>query len=643
MCGIAGYIDLKGDFKEVVLRRAIEPMMATLTHRGPDDDGLFVDRETGFGLGFRRLSIIDLSIEGHQPMRSANGRYVVAFNGEIYNFHDIRAALEVEEKVKWRGTSDTEVLLAAICRYGVQETLEKLDGMFAIALWDCREKTLYLARDRMGEKPLYYGWQGKTLLFGSELKALTAHPNWNGKLNEAALASYMRFSYVPAPASIYRGIYKLAPGHIVTLRHGALALGRLPKSKAYWDARRVFDAAQQDPFEGSEAEAAARLEQLLSGSVERRLISDVPLGVFLSGGIDSSAVAALAQRISVEKIQTFTIGFSDPKYDEGGFARSVAEHLATDHTEFTVDANAVMRCVERVPHFYDEPFADVSQLPTMLLSELTRSHVTTVLSGDGGDELFAGYPRYQSAAWQWQKSSRIRRMLAGRLQAAMPYGVLNGIKGFSGRSARLGDKLFRKVDDASANAVEDVQMRYLSRWRTAKPPISLAAVGFYGNAAGWPETGDNFNRLTFADAMTYLPDDLLVKLDRASMAASLEARTPFLNHDLVEFAWSLSSNFKVQGDIGKCVLRNVLYKYVPRQLIDRPKQGFEPPLADWLRGPLRDWAEDLLGPEKLPSDAWLDPMPVKALWNEHLKGHRNWHFELWNVLMFQSWRSEWKV
>ncbi|MBE88964.1 MAG: asparagine synthase (glutamine-hydrolyzing) [Rhodospirillaceae bacterium] len=643
MCGIAGYIDLKGAFEEAVLRRAIEPMMAALVHRGPDDGGFFIDREVGFGLGFRRLSIIDLSIKGHQPMRSFDDRYVVAFNGEIYNFREIRVALEAEKNIKWRGTSDTEVLLAAVCRYGIKETLEMLDGMFAIALWDCWEKTLYLARDRMGEKPLYYGWQGKTLLFGSELKALSAHPDWNGRLNEPALQSYMRFSYVPAPASIYRGIYKLRPGHIVTLRQGALTLGRLPKSKAYWDAKCVFDSVQENPFEGSQEEAASLLEQLLADSVERRLIADVPLGIFLSGGIDSSTIAALAQKISAKKVLTFTIGFTDPEYNEAKFARSVAEHIGTDHTELIIDTDSVMKCVERVPRCYDEPFADVSQLPTILLSELTREHVTAVLSGDGGDELFGGYPRYQSAVREWQKNEGILKQLAEPLNSVMPYDILNDIKGLGGRPARLGDKLFQRLNAATANAVEDVQMRYLSRWRTAQPPINLAAVGFYSNSREWAERGDDFNRLTFADTMTYLPDDLLVKLDRASMAVALEVRTPFLNHDLVKFAWSLPSSFKFQGDIGKSVLRNVLYKYVPPGLSDRPKQGFEPPLADWLRGPLRDWAEDLLGPDRIPSDGWLDPQPVQAIWDEHLKGHRNWQFELWNILMLQAWRSEWNV
>ena len=302
-----------------------------------------------------------------------------------------------------------------------------------------------------------------------------------------------------------------------------------------------------------------------------------------------------------------------------------------------------MKCVERVPLCYDEPFADVSQLPTILLSELTREHVTVVLSGDGGDELFGGYPRYQSAVRQWQKKEGMGKRLVEPLNSMMPYDILNDIKGLGGRSARLGDKLFRRLNDATANAVEDVQMRYLSRWRTAQPPINLAAVGFYGNSAEWAKKGDDFNRLTFADTVTYLPDDLLVKLDRASMAVALEARTPFLNHDLVKFAWSLPSSFKIQGDIGKCVLRDVLYKYIPRGLFNRPKHGFEPPLADWLRGPLRDWAEDLLEPDKISSDGWLDPEPVQAIWDEHLKGHRNWQFELWNVLMFQAWRSEWNV
>jgi asparagine synthase (glutamine-hydrolysing) len=655
MCGLTGFIDFKGEMDAAALQRSVDAMSASLAHRGPDDDGAFIDAGAGMALGFRRLSIIDLSAEGHQPMQSRNGRYVIVFNGEVYNFKEIRADLDSQleggDQSAWQGTSDTEVLLAAIQKFGVTGALERLDGMFALALWDRHESVLTLARDRIGEKPLYYGWQGRTFLFGSELKALTAHPDWKAALNDEALAAYMRFSYTPGPTSIYQGICKVPPGHMLTLKRDTMEPGQLPKATPYWDVRSVFEAAQEHPFVGTEDEACDALEMLLTKSVERRLISDVPLGVFLSGGVDSSMIAALAQKCSSQKIRTFTVGFNDPKLNEAGFAKAVAAHLETDHTEIMADEASVLKLVDRAPRIYDEPFADVSQLPTMLLAALTREHVTTVLSGDGGDELFAGYPRYQSAAKQWQRRNSLCGAVARTMDGFAPYNALNGIRAINGRSARLGDKLFRSLRDAGARGIEELQSNYMARWRTVDCPVSFLRVGrdmgegadFYGAPDAWPAVGNDLGRLTYADAMTYLPDDLLVKLDRASMAVSLEARAPMLNHELVSFAWSLPSEFKCRDGAGKWLLRRALFKYVPATLVDRPKQGFEPPLADWLRGPLRDWAEDLLAPERLADGGWLAPKPIRAVWEEHLAGHRNWHFELWNVLMFQAWRVEWRV
>jgi asparagine synthase (glutamine-hydrolysing) len=480
---------------------------------------------------------------------------------------------------------------------------------------------------------------------------LTAHPDWKAALNDEALAAYMRFSYTPGPTSIYQGICKVPPGHMLTLKRDTMEPGQLPKATPYWDVRSVFEAAQEHPFVGTEDEACDALEMLLTKSVERRLISDVPLGVFLSGGVDSSMIAALAQKCSSQKIRTFTVGFNDPKLNEAGFAKAVAAHLETDHTEIMADEASVLKLVDRAPRIYDEPFADVSQLPTMLLAALTREHVTTVLSGDGGDELFAGYPRYQSAAKQWQRRNSLCGAVARTMDGFAPYNALNGIRAINGRSARLGDKLFRSLRDAGARGIEELQSNYMARWRTVDCPVSFLRVGrdmgegadFYGAPDAWPAVGNDLGRLTYADAMTYLPDDLLVKLDRASMAVSLEARAPMLNHELVSFAWSLPSEFKCRDGAGKWLLRRALFKYVPATLVDRPKQGFEPPLADWLRGPLRDWAEDLLAPERLADGGWLAPKPIRAVWEEHLAGHRNWHFELWNVLMFQAWRVEWRV
>jgi asparagine synthase (glutamine-hydrolysing) len=643
MCGFAGFIDLQSGADEAVLQRIAAAMAETLRHRGPDDAGVYADVRAGLGIGFQRLAIIDLSREGHQPMASPSGRYVIVFNGEIYNFRELRDDLEQVGDTAWRGTSDTEVLLAAIEQYGFREALEKCDGMFALALWDREEQTLSFARDRLGEKPLYYGLHDNVFVFGSELKALAVHPGWRAEVSPTSVATFLRFSYVPGPTTIYRGTYKLPPGHMLTVRADALKLGRLPAPRAFWDARAVFEENQKNRFRGTDVEATDRLEALLTNSIRRRLIADVPLGVFLSGGVDSATIAALAQKSSSGKIHTFTVGFDDPAYDESIYARAVAERLGTEHTEFTVGEVAAMHCVERVPAIYDEPFGDVSQLPTLLLSELTRQHVTTVLSGDGGDELFAGYPRYEAAAAQWRRRNMFKHIAAKSLRGLVPVDLMNRIRGKSPRPARIGDKLYRMIADGAADTVEQLYAGYMSRWRVAEPPVPVRQVGYFDRKKNWPKTGSALSRMMFADAVTYLPDDLLVKTDRASMAVSLETRTPMLNHDLVAFAWSLPDDIKLRDGTTKWLLRQVLYRHVPAELIERPKQGFEPPISNWLRGPLRDWAETLLSPASLAAGGFIDPVPVRAAWDEHLQGYRNWHFELWNVLMFEAWRAEWRV
>ncbi len=646
MCGITGFIDAACRLGEQDLLRRVTAMSDRIAHRGPDDSGAFADSRVGVALASRRLAIQDLGSEGHQPMTSADGRYVMVYNGEVYNFLELRAELEEEGVGGWRGRSDTEVLLAAFVRYGIVGALERCDGMFAFAAWDRERRVLILGRDRMGEKPLYYGWVGNTLLFASELKAMAAHPAWLPTIDRAALAAFMQYSYVPTPLSIYEGIRKLPPGHIVEFAVGALVPGNLPAAAPYWDSRTVAERAVREPFEGTEDEAVDTLERLLAQSVRRRLIADVPLGVFLSGGIDSSTVAAMMCRVSDRPVHSFTVGFDDQRYDESRTAEAIARRLGTVHTSIEADGEAPLRLVDEMPEVYDEPFADVSQLPTLLLARLTRRHVTTVLSGDGGDELFAGYPRYGAAAARWRSTvvrSAMVRKLGRRLAGCAMLGWFDRLRDPKGRPVRIGDKLWRRLVDLGADAPEALYEGFVSRWRTAVTPTERIAVGYYARPEFWPDLGAPEARMMYADAMTYLPDDLLVKIDRATMAVGLEGRAPFLAPEVVAFAWRLPVGMKLRGGTTKWLLRRLLARYLPQEIVAGPKRGFEPPLADWLRGPLRDWAEDLLAPGALAAGGMLDPVPVRQVWEEHLKGYRDWRFELWNVLMFQAWRRRWMV
>jgi len=640
MCGIAGLVDVRRSSGPEELNSRVADMAATLAHRGPDGAGVFSQPDVGLAFGFRRLAIQDLSAAGDQPMHSVDGRYVIVFNGEIYNFQEIRAELDAVQSTRWRGGSDTEVLLAAICRYGLAATLPRLDGMFAFALWDRRTRELTLVRDRAGEKPLYYGWSGPVFLFGSELKALTKHPDWRGDVDPDAVAAFLRYSYVPAPSSIYKGVSKLKPGHCLPLSLDAFKSGDTPTPTPYWNARDVAEAAARDPFTGNDREAVDELERLLTRSVSRRLIADVPIGAYLSGGVDSPTIAALMQAASDRPIRTFTIGFDNPDLDESEHAAAIAGHLGTDHMELRADDGAVLDLVERMPTLFDEPFADVSQLPTYLLATLARPHVTTVLTGDGGDELFAGYPRYQAVARKWPNNG-VARALSNAVRGWAPYAGLNGIGAASKRPPRLGDKLYRMLADASARSPEQIHEAFMSRWRTARQPAFGDAIGYFadldaGRAAA-PLLDGALDRAAFADFMTYLPDDLLVKVDRTTMGVGLESRVPLLCHDVIQFAWSLPLSMKIRGGQTKWALRQVLHRHVPEHLVDRPKQGFEPPVGDWLRGPLRDWAAALLEPALL-EESGLDPTPVMAAWREHTNGVRDWRFALWNVLMLQAWR-----
>jgi asparagine synthase (glutamine-hydrolysing) len=622
-------------------------MLPALTHRGPDDAGVWVDETLGLALGHRRLSIVDLSPAGHQPMYSASGRYVMAFNGEIYNHESIRADLEAAgARPAWRGHSDTETLLAAIEHWGVEATLRLAVGMFAIALWDRERRRLTLARDRAGEKPLYYGLQGETLLFASELKPLRRHPAFRGEVDRGALALYLRHNYVPDPLSIYVGISKLDPGTWVEFAER----GRETARAAYWNAVEVVDRGRARPFAGSDGEAVAALEQVLGQAVGAQMVADVPLGAFLSGGIDSTTIVALMQERASRPVRTFTIGFTDPAFDESPSARAVAAHLGTDHTELKVTPEDAMGVIPRLPEIYDEPFADSSQIPTFLVSQLARRHVTVSLSGDAGDELFGGYNRYFWAQRVWSNLQRVPRplrrlgsnLITARSAEAWDgsFGLLNRVLPARLRTTRSGNKLHRLAGLLGAESPAAIYRSLVSHWENprellqsgSEPPSRLEALMAADDPGTFPE------RMMLWDLLTYLPGDILAKVDRAAMAVSLETRVPMLDHRVIEFAWTLPQHLRIRDGQGKWLLRQVLYKRVPREIMDRPKMGFGVPINAWLRGPLRDWAADLLDERRMREDGFLDPAPVHAKWREHLAGERDWAYWLWDVLMFQAWR-----
>lgn len=621
--------------------RTLAAMTDAVRHRGPDDAGHWLDPDAGIALGHRRLSILDLSPAGHQPMVSASGRYVIVYNGEIYNHHDLRAELEhVGAAPDWRGHSDTEILLAAIAQWGVKPTLERLNSMFAFALWDQQARTLTLARDRMGEKPLYYGISGGVFLFGSEMKALKVHPAFRGEVDRDALTLYLRHNYIPAPHSIWRGIRKLPPAHYLVIDGGQ---GGLPEPQCYWD----FDAVARAGAAAPRAEGPHlidELEVLLKDAVLRRMEADVPLGAFLSGGIDSSAIVALMQAQSARPVRTFSIGFHEKGFDEAVHARAVAAHLGTDHTELYVTPGDALAVIPKIPAMWDEPFSDSSQIPTFLVSEMTRRHVTVSLSGDGGDELFGGYGRYFKAAKFWSALSAIPaplRSLGAALARSKPSLALGAsidrmVSG-SGRGRHVADRLPKLADLLSHHSPESIYLQFVSHWRE---PAQIV-LGAHEPVTVLREDGTRFGdfrqTMMYLDTLTYLPDDILAKVDRASMAVSLEARVPFLDHRVVEFSWNLPMSAKIRGGTGKHILREVLYRHVPKALLDRPKMGFGIPIDDWLRGPLRDWAEDLLDERRLREEGFFDPAPIRRLWEEHVSGGRRWHYHLWDVLMFQAW------
>jgi asparagine synthase (glutamine-hydrolysing) len=643
MCGIAGFIDRSRTVASGELAAIAAKMSETLTHRGPDDGGVWVDAGSGVALGHRRLSIVDLSPEGHQPMRSADGRFMLVFNGEIYNFAEMRRSLEAAGH-RFRGHSDTEVLLAGFCEWGVHAALKRTVGMFALALWDTTERTLHLARDRMGEKPLYYGWQRGVFMFGSELKALRVHPKWQGDIDRNAVALLVRYAYVPAPHAIYSGIRKLTPGTVLTLDYDALAGARRAQPQAYWSAQERAEAADADPFTGSADEAVDALEGTLRDAVRLQMVADVPIGAFLSGGIDSTTVVALMQSQSATPVKTFSIGFREEGYDEAPHAKAVARHLGTDHTELYVTPDEAMAVIPSLPRLYDEPFADSSQIPTYLVAALARRRVTVSLSGDGGDELFWGYPRYGITYSSWRTFGSVpplvRMGLSGIFRSA-PAPLLNAALQFSTpftARRRRTRREWQQIASVLRHPNRDAFYR-TSLSHCPDPKALVRGVSEPPDSESRPSTtlADFRKRMMFFDATGYLPDDILVKVDRAGMAVSLETRMPLLDHRVVEFAWRLPMDLRVRGSEEKWLLRQVLFKYVPRALVDRPKMGFSLPIDSWLRGPLRDWAEALLAESRLKSEGFFDPAAVRAAWSAHVTGRAQQHSLLWNVLMFQAW------
>ncbi|MBA3632970.1 MAG: asparagine synthase (glutamine-hydrolyzing) [Acidobacteria bacterium] len=640
MCGITGFIDFSRRAKRGFLLETVEKMATTLYHRGPNSAGAWADEAGGITLGFRRLAILDLSVEGDQPMKSGDGRFTLVFNGEIYNFLELREDLE-KLGHRFRGHSDTEVMLAAFVEWGIKPTVKRLNGMFAVAVWDAATEEMTLIRDRIGKKPLYYGAFGNTLVFGSELKALRAHPDFRGEIDRESLALYLKFGYVPGPRSIYQNVKKLAPGCLLKIRTKQKEVG---EQTVYWSLRQTAIDGTNNPLDGSEDEILAEFEILMRDSVKRRMLADVPLGAFLSGGTDSSIIVALMQAQSSKPVKTFTIGFHEVEYNEAEHAKRIAEYLKTDHHELYVTSRQALDVIPKLPTLYDEPFADSSQIPTFLVSQLASRHVTVSLSGDGGDEFFCGYGRYLLAARLWEKIRHVPNWLREPTAAAVA-AASNGTLNFAlrsqtekGRRSGLGQKLAMLSDYMKADDDDALYLNLISLWQ--QPPVVKSNLN--GVATGFDFGGlTNFNeRMMLRDALVYLPDDILVKVDRASMGVSLEARAPLLDYRVVEFAWRVPFALKLKNGRAKWLLDKLLNKYVPREITDRPKMGFDVPVAGWLRGDLREWAEGLLDEARLRREGFLNPQAVSAKWQEHLSGKRNHQHALWAVLMFQAWFEE---
>jgi len=660
MCGVTGI--LCSEYKKD-LEQTARNMTKTMYHRGPDDSGLWVNDSAGVALGHRRLSILDLSSAGHQPMESPDGRYVLVFNGEIYNHKDIRRELDdgserqADNSSQWHGHSDTETLLVCFQNWGIKQTLNRLVGMFALALWDKEKKMLHLARDRMGEKPLYYGWVAGAFVFGSELKSLKAYQGFNNVISREALALYLQYNYVPSPYSIYENIYKLEPGCCLSLTVDAAAatltsapvVGGQYKGLILHEWWSLGETIRRKPKHliQNEDEAVDGLDRRLRESIRLQSIADVPLGAFLSGGIDSSAVVALMQSEAISPVKTFTIGFSESEYNEAASAKKVARYLGTEHTELYLSPYDVMGVIPRLPELYDEPFADSSQIPTFLISQMARLHVTVALSGDGGDELFGGYNRYVWSRRIWKSFSWlpfVARHRLGQLLLSQPVERIDHLAKFLMRFtfcngvSLLSEKVHKVAELLLlAENIDDLYRSVITTWKSPLPVMREKTGDLSARMSTLPEFSSIEDRMMYLDAMSYLPDDILCKLDRAAMGVGLESRTPFLDHRVVEYAWQIPLSMKIKNGQGKWLLRQLLFKHVPKELTERPKQGFAIPLADWLRGPLRDWAEELLDEHRLRQEGYFDPELIRHKWHEHLAGHGNWQHHLWSVLMFQTW------
>jgi len=640
MCGITGYLSKNNNLSHDHLSHAIENMTQSLAHRGPDNRGVWVDANDQICLGHSRLAIIDLSATGHQPMVSSSGKLVITYNGEIYNTKELRDEL-TQLGHQFKGHSDTEVILQACQAWGVEDTASKLIGMFVFAVWNTEKKELSLVRDRLGIKPIYWSCPGKSFLFGSELKALRLIHECPTEIDRDALSLYMRHNYIPTPYTIYKDVQKLEPGSILTFS----STGEI-KIQQYWSLEQVVSNTAKDRRQNADpTDSCNELEQLLSDAVSRRMVSDVPLGAFLSGGIDSSLVTALMQSNSNTPVKTFSIGFHEQGYDEALYAKKVAAHLGTNHTELYVTPEDALNVVPSLAHMYDEPFSDSSQIPTFLISKLTREHVTVALSGDGGDEVFAGYNRY----FLTQKIQRLLKVMPGfskelfsKLLMSVPpakWTSLFSVLPASMQLPQTGDK-FHKLARLLTLEEEELYHELISHWDDTESLV----LGSKEPRKKYIDSNlalTNTEKMQYIDTLTYLPDDILAKVDRASMSVSLEVRVPLLDHRVLEFAWGMNENMKIRNKSGKWALKEILKKYIPQELTDRPKMGFGVPIDSWLRGPLRTWAEDLLNYNSIREQGYLNADMVKHKWEEHISGKRNWQYHLWDVLMFQSWLNEW--